>query len=306
MIEVTIFKQKPYSQEYTNPLTGIKSFRVMEYPPNHVDVDLIFDMIKQEKLKPEIDAMRSFYDTDHSKYSELKGKLPICLFAGTFGRFCNDALITPSGLVVLDFDKIPVQEMVNVWNMLIRDPYTYAAFLSPSGRGYKVLVRVANNIDNVSHNEYLDALKDYYNSPFWDDSCKGISRACFLCSDPDLYQNQNSKVWMVRKSTFQPIPTSSSGNSKFISCSAGEIGRIINFLEGGFYRYPMTPGRRHDSTFKRARELAEWGLSESIAYVNLKEHIAPDFPEAELKREIRKAYEWVNSKGKIGSKYRKL
>ena len=77
MIEVTLFKQKPYSQEYTNPLTGVKSFKVMEYPPNHVDIDLVFDMIKQEKLKPKIDAMRSFYDTDHSKYSELKGKLPI-------------------------------------------------------------------------------------------------------------------------------------------------------------------------------------------------------------------------------------
>lgn len=199
MIEVTIFKQKPYSQEYTNPLTGIKSFRVMEYPPNHVDVDLIFDMIKQEKLKPEIDAMRSFYDTDHSKYSELKGKLPICLFAGTFGRFCNDALIAPSGLVVVDFDKIPPQDMSDVWNMLVNDPYTYAAFLSPSGRGYKVIVRVANNIDNTSHNEYLDALKEYYSSPFWDDCCKGISRACYLSSDPDLYVNRNSKVWTIRK-----------------------------------------------------------------------------------------------------------
>lgn len=44
----------------------------------------------------------------------------------------------------------------------------------PSGRGYKVIVRVANNIDNTSHNEYLDALKEYYSSPFWDDCCKGI------------------------------------------------------------------------------------------------------------------------------------
>ena len=70
MIEVTLFKQKPYSQEYTNPLTGVKSFKVMEYPPNHVDIDLVFVMIKQEKLKPKIDAMRSFYDTDHSKHSE--------------------------------------------------------------------------------------------------------------------------------------------------------------------------------------------------------------------------------------------
>ena len=29
MITITLFKQKPYSEEYTNPLNGIKSFKVM-------------------------------------------------------------------------------------------------------------------------------------------------------------------------------------------------------------------------------------------------------------------------------------
>ena len=280
----------------------------MEYPPNHVDIDLVFDMIKQEKLKPEIDAMRSFYDTDHSKYSELKGKLHICLFAGTFGRFCNDALIAPSGLVVVDFDKIPVQEMVNVWNMLVNDPYTYAAFLSPSGRGYKVIVRVANNIDNTSHNEYLDALKEYYSSPFWDDCCKGISRACYLSSDPDLYQNRNSKVWTIRKSTPQPTNTGNHNpiSPKYIVCSPSEAAKIINFLEGGFYKYPMTRGNRHQSSFDRARELAEWGIPQETAFRYLSQFIEPDFSEEEIKREVRNAYKWVNDKGNFGSKYRKI
>lgn len=95
MMKVTVFKQKPYSEEYTNPL-GVKTFRTMEYPPNHVDVELVLDIIRQEKLKPGIDTIRSFYDTDTQMYSELKGKLPVCLFAGIFGRFSNAAFITPS------------------------------------------------------------------------------------------------------------------------------------------------------------------------------------------------------------------
>lgn len=48
------------------------------------------------------------------------------------------------------------------------------------------------------------------------------------------------------------------------------------------------------------------GFSESAAYVNLRKFIEPDFPEEELKREIRNAYKWVDDKGKIGSKYRKI
>lgn len=76
MMKVTVFKQKPYSEEYTNPL-GVKTFRTMEYPPNHVDVEQVLNIIRQEKLKPGIDTIRSFYDTDTQMYSELKGKLPV-------------------------------------------------------------------------------------------------------------------------------------------------------------------------------------------------------------------------------------
>ena len=89
-------------------------------------------------------------------------------------------------------------------------------------------------------------------------------------------------------------------------CSPGEAATIINFLEGGFYKYPMTPGQRHDSAFNRARELAEWGIPQETAFRYLSRFIEPDFSEEEIKREVRNAYKWVDDKGKIGSKYRKI
>lgn len=52
--------------------------------------------------------------------------------------------------------------------------------------------------------------------------------------------------------------------------------------------------------------MAEWGIPETAAYANLSKYIAPDFSEPELKREIWKAYKWVDDRGKIGTKYRKL
>lgn len=306
MMKVTVFKQKPYSEEYTNPL-GVKTFRTMEYPPNHVDVELVLDIIRQEKLKPGIDTIRSFYDTDTQMYSELKGKLPVCLFAGTFGRFSNAAFITPSGLVTVDFDKIPVHAMSDVRNMIVQDEYTYASFLSPGGRGYKTLVRVADNIDNTSYNEYLEALKEYYDSPFWDDNCKGICRACYLSSAPNLYMNRGSRIWTRRKPvTSTPVVIHTITQPHIPIYSSDEVSKIIKFLEGGFGKFPMIPGSRHDSTFKRARELAEWGIPETAAYANLSKYIAPDFSEPELKREIWKAYKWVDDRGKIGTKYRKF
>jgi virE domain protein len=57
---------------------------------------------------------------------------------------------------------------------------------------------------------------------------------------------------------------------------------------------------------KRAKELAEWGVPETAAYANLSKYIAPDFPEPELRREIRKAYKWVEERNGIGNKYRRI
>lgn len=307
IMKVTVFKEKPYSEKYIHPLTGKACYNIMEYPPNYVDIQLVFDIIREERLKSRIDKARAYYNSDRVTYEEIKGKLPICLFAGAFRRFSNDGLITPSGLVTVDLDKIPIRDLLSVWNMIIHDDYTFAAFLSPSGRGYKILVRVDGIVDNVNYNNYLEALKDYHNSPFWDDNCKGVCRACYLSSDPNLYMNNNSKIWTQKKSVFStPSVVNTNSQSRTPICSTDELSRIINFLEGGFGKYPMIQGNRHGSAFKRAREFAEWGISKATAYTNLAKYIAPDFPESELKREIRKAYEWVEKKNGIGSKYRKI
>ena len=191
MFKITIFKGLPFKQECINPVTGIKYYKIMEYPPSHEDISMVFDIIGQEKLKPQIDLMRTFHDTDKLKYDEHKHKLPICLFTGRFSNFSNSGLLESSNLVVIDFDKIPFQNMSIQRDIITKDPYTFAAFVSPSGKGYKVIVKVENNPDNTTHSDYLNALKVYYNSPYWDNNCMGISRACFLSSDPSIYINWN-------------------------------------------------------------------------------------------------------------------
>lgn len=306
MYKVTIFKGLPFKQECINPVTGNKYYKIMEYPPFHEDITMVFDIIGQEKLKSRIDLMRTFHETDKSKYDGLKHKLPICLFTGRYSNFSNSGLIESSNLVVIDFDKIPFLDMSSQWNLITKDPYTFAAFVSPSGKGYKVIVKVENNPDNMTHSEYLNALKVYYNSPYWDNNCFGISRACFLSSDPSIYINWESRIWTGRVSlspspVTAPIPTSVKNLAP-----VSEYEKLINFLDGGFDKFPMTPGNRHDSSFRRARELAEWGISIEVTTEYLSQFIAPDFGEDELLRQIKNAYEWVDKQGTFGSKYRKI
>ena len=78
-----------------------------------------------------------------------------------------------------------------------------------------------------------------------------ISRCCFFSSDPDLYLNDNSKIWTQKIATPSSYTTTSTKNIA-INLSDDETENIIKVLEGGWTSsFPMTPGNRHDSTFKR-------------------------------------------------------
>lgn len=45
MYKVTIFKGLPFKQECINPVTDNKYYKIMEYPPFHEDVTMVFDII---------------------------------------------------------------------------------------------------------------------------------------------------------------------------------------------------------------------------------------------------------------------
>lgn len=305
MITVTAFSRLPYEKRI-NPVTKEEYVVRLEVKPIHEDLDVVLDTIREERLKGVIEQMRFFYDADHKKYDELKHDLPVCIFTGIFNDFNNAAFVSPSDRLIVDFDKIPIIRIAEVRSMIENDPYTHFCFMSPSGRGFKVGVKVKDNINNEIHNAYLDALKVYYNSPYWDDNCKGISRACFFSSDKNLYLNPDSKVWTIRKLQPNPFTPTISIPASPVLIPGSETGKIIRYLEGGWTKFPMLPGNRHDSTFKRAREMAEWGISEEVTQDYLSQYIAPDFPKNELQKQINNAYQWVRKRGNIGLKYREL
>lgn len=72
-MKITVFKEKTYSEKHIHSLTGKEYYQTMEYPPNHVDVDLVFDIIKEEKLKSRIDQARAYYIQTVLHMRRLKG-----------------------------------------------------------------------------------------------------------------------------------------------------------------------------------------------------------------------------------------
>ena len=305
---ITVFSHLPEKVEYQTPLRNF-FYTKHHYPPNDWDVHVPLEIIKQEGYKSPIDELRILHDQDKNQYSEKKKELPIIMFNGRFSRFAKEGLISPSGLIVLDFDDIPSSDLITVWNELVRNEYVFSAWLSPSGHGYKVLVKLENNIDDTTHKEYFASLSTSPLFPiqYIDKTGSDISRCCFFSSDPDLYLNDNSKVWTQRIATPSSYTTTTTTKNIAINLSDDETENIIKVLEGGWSKsFPMTTGNRHDSTFKRARELAEWGVPEDDALTHMLGFEDSDFKEDEIRRQVRNAYKKTEAAGKIGTKYRKL
>src|SRR5690606_10419579 len=71
-------------------------------------VFFVLDRIRNGASKPIVEQIRKA-PTDDIR-SEIKKKLPVVCFSGTFRYRAISGLIKHSGLLVLDFDKIPENE----------------------------------------------------------------------------------------------------------------------------------------------------------------------------------------------------
>lgn len=139
--------------------------------PFHRPVDFVLDRIKEGKHKELIRSIRK--ETDKSKRNILKKNLPAICFSGTFSKRSDDALIDHSGVICLDFDGYPSESsMLSFKEALTKDQFVLSAFISPSGNGLKVLIKIPKDADN--HKRYFDALSNYFDSEYFDVTSKTL------------------------------------------------------------------------------------------------------------------------------------
>ena len=152
----------------------------------------------------QIGAIRA--ETDKKKRSTLKMKLCAVTWSGLFrdGR-AKDKITEHSGLICLDFDDLATTESLkHAIGQMKKDSRVYACFISPSGNGFKVLVRVSID-DPAKHELFWAGLAEYFYTTYLleaDESGKDCSRLCFLSSDPDLYENADSLPFLETEAEF--------------------------------------------------------------------------------------------------------
>lgn len=174
-----------------------------------------------EHLQALISRIRTARSEEERK--ALKRELAQVVFSGTFARRQNDGIQSYSGILTvdLDADHNPGRDLPGLKPLLAQDPYVLAAFISPSGNGLKLLVRVAEPIAEVTdpgplqkaHARAARAFFGYLRATYGliADDTPDLSRACFATVDPALHFNPDAEIFRFRHEVELP-PVASSGD----------------------------------------------------------------------------------------------
>src|SRR5690606_26484218 len=193
---------------YDGPIKNVK-------PGKEISLFDAMDLIKSDKFKDDILRLRAADNKDIQK--TLKNSLPYLTFSGTFTKRLTENLKKHSGLICVDLDPYKKQnnelvlcnprlleEFDIVKDELIQIDWVCAVFVSPSGTGYKVVIKIHEKY----HNESFEQLKKFFADEMsleLDKGVRDIARACFVSWDPDLYYNPDSAIFPVEVKAVEPV-----------------------------------------------------------------------------------------------------
>ena len=165
----------------------------VDKPTSNIDINQLIEVIKYGYIKDIISTLRG--PISKKEYDLIKkDSIPCVTLSGTFTHRDRKSLVSHSGLMQVDIDK--VEDYDATFNKLCKDDYIYVCFRSPGGKGIKAIVKVNPSPD--THKSQFQALKLYFKTKYGiviDSLCKDLPRPMLLSYDPDLYCNPNSNVF---------------------------------------------------------------------------------------------------------------
>ena len=278
----------------TQTVTIFKNIKETE-APFHKQIGVVLNRIKEGATKDLVKKIRT--ETNKAERQELKKNLPAICFSGVFTKRTDKSLSEHSGLICLDFDGYPKKkELLQDKENLTKDKFVYSVFISPSGNGLKVLVKIPTEITN--HKNYFNALNNHFDSPYFDKMCSNISRVCYESYDPLIFINENSSIW----ETIDEIEyTEVLSNRDAPTLPITDENKIVEILVKWWVKkYPMVEGQRNQNVYVLAMAFNDYGINKSLAGYVLNQYITADFSETEIATTINSAYAQT---GNFGTKY---
>ncbi|MCB6062425.1 VapE domain-containing protein [Flavobacterium psychrophilum] len=164
----------------------------------HKTIPTILEEIKTGKYKPGIIYLRkSLAEKKEEAYNKAKKSLPAFTPSGKFvGGRKLEFLTEYSKFIILDIDKLSTNDLTKAKGVAAQNEFTYACFISPSGNGLKILVKIET--PKTEHKETFLKVQAHYENILKleiDKSGKDLTRLCFYSWDENLYLNENATVF---------------------------------------------------------------------------------------------------------------
>ena len=254
--------------------------------PFYRDVDFILSRIKEGKSKELIEKIRK--EKDKELRNKINQLLPAICFSGEFSDRKDKSILKHSGIICLDFDGFKSKkELLNKKQEIKNDVHTHSVFISPSGNGLKVLVKVPSDIDN--HVKYFMSLQDYYNCSEFDTTCKNISRVCYESYDKDIFINKNSSVYESKEVlNHEQHEYKNHSPTLVLTKQDAIVDRLKKWWEN---KYGMIDGQRNNNIYILASSLNDFGIDKGLASYVMSEYVSDGFTFNEMSATINSAYQ---------------
>jgi hypothetical protein len=266
----------------------------------HKSISTILEEIKTGKYKPGIVYLRkSLAENKTEAYNKAKKSLPAFTPSGKFvGGRKLEFLADYSNCIILDIDKLSAADLQNAKHLANQCEFTFSSFISPSGNGLKILVKI--NSDKANHKEAFLLVQAHYEAILKleiDKSGKDVTRLCFYSWDKNLYLNENATIFasevkeavianeVKQSQTINQQPTTNNSEALYSHC--------IKFTEK---KVQFVEGSRNVFVYQLANNLNRKGVSlhEALGY------ILTDFgyDEKEVTQAVNSAYGNIHEFGK--------
>lgn len=239
------------------------------------------NILRQIKEKPEFDKFKI-------------NNFNWVTFSGIFNNSQAKSLKSHSNLFCIDIDKI--SNVYEVKNLLINEFAPALLFISPSGKGLKLIYKI--DIKQASHFEYFKSFETFFKSKFnliIDDKCKNVNRACFICYDNDAYYNNDAVAIDI-----STIKCSDNGEGKLhkeevVTDETEIIKKLKTWLNKS---ESFSNGNRNNYVSQLAAAFNRYGIIEKTALTELLSFVEIDFTTSEITSIVKSIYsqtEWYNT-----------
>lgn len=227
--------------------------------PYIVSLSKIVERIKNGSSKDSILKIRNA--KNKAEKDSHKRNLPSILFAGEFTERNGNGLKQHSGLMVVDFDKYPNEQiMLNHLEELKKINHFVLLFISPSGNGIKGVLKVSNDLTKETHPKIFKEFQNRFKLDYFDIANSNVDRVCFESYDKNIFVNYEAEIFEA-----EIFDTGFTYSERVPTLLINDESVIIEKIMSFNFDKSFVDGEKNNFIFDLAGQFCEYGVSQGTA-----------------------------------------